>query len=322
MKEIKMKSSIIGERLTVAAFLLILSASMVGLSLSIKNSEQQQEQDENNHKNTGNPDKLKSLIKEHSNKEKEPFGCECMLRTVSISFRNFGLLADLDQIVLPLSKKKSNTAEKQKEPQEDISGKEKKFLHGSCPDKFMSELSSYPSVSSAQGKHVKNNETETLTQSDDHQTRTASSNYIFGKRHVETDYDPWSVNVGRCLGICYSHSNRDFNKVFGFTNNTEVELSSSLVESSRTNNFTNSNKRLSSSSNEGLLDKNDKLFNNLLLPSQTRLACRPTLSKRKKISIRIPWSTPQSDFNPSKPKSKMKGSKAKSVNSNTRAQQR
>ena len=135
----------------------------------------------------------------------------------------------------------------------DISGKEKKFLHGSCPDKFMSELSSYPSVSSAQGKHVKNNETETLTQSDDHQTRTASSNYIFGKRHVETDYDPWSVNVGRCLGICYSHPNRDFNKVFEFTNNTQVELNSSLVESSRTNHYTNS---------KCILDPNDDSITN------------------------------------------------------------
>ena len=315
-----MKSSIIGERLTVATFLLILSASMVGLSLSIKNSEQQQQQDENNHKNTGKPNKLKSWMKEHSNKVKEPFGCECMLRTVSISFRNFGLLADLDQIMLPLSKQKSNPAEKQKEPQEN--GKKKNFLHGSCPDKFMSETSSYPSVSSAQGKHVKNNESETLTQSDDHQTNTASSNHIFGKSHDKQDYDPWSVNVGRCLGICYSQPKSDFNENLGFTNYTLLEFYGSLMDSGRTNNSSNAKNDFSLSSNESILQEDDNLFNNLLLPSQTRLACKPTLTKRKKISIRIPWNTPQSDFNPSKPTSNMKGSKAKSVPSNARAQQR
>ena len=112
-----MKSSIIGERLTVATFILILSASMVGLSLSIKNSEQQQ-QDEHNNKNKGNPSEFKSWMKEYSNKEKETFGCGCMLRTVSISFRNFGLLADLDQVMFPPSKKKSNPVKKQKGPQE------------------------------------------------------------------------------------------------------------------------------------------------------------------------------------------------------------
>ena len=312
-----MKSSIIGERLTVATFILILSASMVGLSLSIKNSEQQQQQDENNHKNTGKPNKLKSWIKEHSNKQKETFGCECMLRTVSISFRNFGLLADLDQVMLPLTKKKSNSAEKN--PQENVSGKEKKFFHGSCPDKYMSEQRRYPSVSSAQGKHVKNNESETLTQSEEHQPNTFSSNYAFDKSHDTTDYDPWSVNVGRCLGICSSHTNRDLNVDARFTNNTLLEFYNSLIESKRTR---NSSSGFTLSSKDGPLEENADLFNNLVLPSQTRLTCRPTLSKRKKISIRIPWNIPQSDFNPSKPKSKMKDSKAKSESSNAHAQQR
>ena len=185
-----MKSSIIGERLTVATFILILSASMVGLSLSIKNSEQQQQQDENNHKNTGKSNKLKSWIKEYSNKEKETFGCECMLRTVSISFRNFGLLADLDQVMLPLTKKKSNSAEKN--PQENVSGKEKKFFHGSCPDKYMSEQRRYPSVSSAQGKHVKNNNTGTLHPLNDQQRNSASSNFVLEQMTL-TSFSVWGT---------------------------------------------------------------------------------------------------------------------------------
>ena len=316
-----MKSSIIGERLTVATFLLILSASMVGLSLSIKSSEQQQ-QDEHNHKNTGKPSELKSWMKEHTNKGKETFGCECMLRTVSISFRNFGLLADLDQVMFPLSKEKSNPAEKQKEPQENISGKKKKFLHGSCPDKFMSEHSSYPSVSSAQGKHVKNNNSRTLHPSNDQQRNSASSNFVLEQNHDTKDYDPWSVNVGRCLGICSSPSNHDQKDEGRFTNNTLLEFYHSLMGSRRTNNSNTSKSTSTLSSMDDQLDRNTDSFNNLPLPSQTHLVCRPTLSKRKKISIRIPWNIPQSDFNPSKLKSNLKGPKANSVSSNANAQPR
>ena len=74
-----MKSSIIGGRLTVATFILMLSASMVGLSLSIKNSKKQEGYiNADSHLQTeGNED--------YSNKKQDTYGCDCMLRTVSIT---------------------------------------------------------------------------------------------------------------------------------------------------------------------------------------------------------------------------------------------
>lgn len=309
-----MKSSIIGERLTVATFLLILSASMVGLSLSIKNSEQQPLDDKNTDANLN-----KLGVKEYSNKEKETFGCECMLRTVSISFRNYGLLADLDQVMFSLPKNKINPVEK--EPQENVRNTKKKFLHGICPDKFRYEKRSYPSVSSAQAKYVSNN-SRTLNTTN---VREPGGSIPVSKTNNDRiEFDPWSVNVARCLGICSTSTPIPMKGIITNKSFPDSYSSTAESESKRTNSFASSiiNGSTFPAMNEDTL--NGTLFRNmnLLLPPQRNFVCKPTLSKRKKISIRIPWNITPSDRTPSKRKTKIKSLKAKSDSSNENAQKR
>ena len=189
-----MKSSIIGGRLTVATFILMLSASMVGLSLSIKNSKKQEGYiNADSHLQTeGNED--------YSNKKQDTYGCDCMLRIVSISFRNFGLLADLDQVMLP-PHSKSNLSPAGTGTQENVRNQKRKFLQGTCPDKFVSVKDSHPSVSAAaQGETFRNDVNETLSTSN----ISPSKDEKIHSKPTQLQHDPWSVNIGRCLGICTS----------------------------------------------------------------------------------------------------------------------
>ena len=304
-----MKSSIIGERLTVAAFLLILSASMVGLSLSIKNPRP--------HRHKVVHSNLKLGKQEHSNKEKDGVGCECMLRTVSISFRNFGLLADLDQVMLPLSKKEFTPVEQ--EQQETVRNNKKKFLHGTCPDKFVSDKNSYPSVTSAQEKHVKNNN-KTVDPSNVGKVKDTQQH--FKPTRNTKQLDPWSVNVVRCLGTCSPTTTMPPN--VKFTNNTFSALYNSGMgtKGERTN-----IDDLGSGNNSNVPAIEDDKLNgsplnkiNFLLQSQTTFVCLPILSKRKKISIRIPWNMPPRDFTPSNDEAKLKSSTSDSDSFKSHAQ--
>ena len=315
-----MKSSIIGERLTAATFLvLILSASMVGLSLSIKDSENHPHHPKAATRTyeTYESTKRGSSNEIKSNKAKETFGCECMLRTVSISFRNFGLLADLDQVMLPPPNEIFDPVEK--EPQEKIRSKTEKFLHGICPDKFVSEKNSYPSTSTAQGKHVKNN-SKRLTSSNVKQINGSNPN---SKENQNAKaFDPWSVNVARCLGICSSPPLTPTS--FRFTNNSLYGIDSSITSSQRKRS-TSKEPQTKNSTKPPTMDdevvKSEKL-NKLSskLPSESDIVCTPTLIRRKKIAIRIPWNIPPSDFNPSTREAKSKSSKTSSPTSNAHAQ--
>ena len=258
-----MKSSIIGERLSVATFLLILSASMVGLSLSIKNSEQQQHDDKNADANLN-----KLGIEKYSNKEKETFGCECMLRIVSISFRNFGLLADLDQAMFPLPKNKFNPVEI--DPQENVRNTKKKFLHGTCPDKFISD----PSVSSAQGKHVRNNSKTSNTTSISEPDGSIS---ISKTNKNKKEFDPWSVQVARCIGTCSPSTWIPKKRSSTSDLSPDANNSSVASENQRTNSSVSSHNKRSTSPAMSDETLNGTLFGklNLSLPLQDNFVCTP-----------------------------------------------
>ena len=93
-------------------------------------------------------------------------------------------------------------------------------------------------------------------------------------------------------------------------------------ESKHTNSLDSSNDNGSTSPAMNEETLNGTIFRNkdILLPPQRNFVCKPTLSKRKKISIRIPWNITPSDLTPSKRKTKIKSSKAKSDSSNKNAQ--
>ena len=240
-----------------------------------------------------------------------------MLRTVSISFRNYGLLADLDQVMFSQPKNKINPVEK--EPQENVHNIKKKFLHSISPDKFMSEKKSYPSVSSAQGKHVSNNSkilnTTNVKEPDGSILISKTNNY-------KKEFDPWSVNVARCLGICSTSTHIPMKSSITNKHFPDSYSSTAESESKHTNSLDSSNDNGSTSPAMNEETLNGTIFRNKdrLLPPQRNFVCKPTLSKRKKISIRIPWNITPSDLTPSKRKTKIKSSKAKSDSSNKNAQ--
>ena len=309
-----MKSSIIGGRLTVATFILMLSASMVGLSLSIKNSKKQEGYiNADSHLQTeGNED--------YSNKKQDTYGCDCMLRTVSISFRNFGLLADLDQVMLP-PHSKSNLRPVGTGNQENVRNKKRKFFQGTCPDKFMSVKDSYPSVSSAaQGEVSRNDINKTLSTSN---ISTSKDKKIHSKR-AQLQHDPWSVNIGRCLGICTSSPGMPMKAKV--TNKSLYNLYDLVGanQTSRTN--TNVSKGQTSSNypamNDEMLSEESPNSANQILQLDPNFGCLPTLSKRKKISIRIPWNITPRDHTPSRRKAKSNISPSSSESSDANAQKR
>lgn len=307
-----MKSSIIGGRLTVATFIPMLSASMVGLSLSIKNSKKQEGyMNADSHLQTeGNED--------YSNKKQDTYGCDCMLRTVSISFRNFGLLADLDQVMLP-PHSKSNLRPVGTGTQENVRNQKRKFYQGTCPDKFMSVKDSYPSVSSsAQGDILRNDVNKTLSTSN----VSPSKDKKIHSRPTQLQHDPWSVNIGRCLGICISSPGMKA-KV---TNKSLYNIYD-LVGANQTSRLNTNVSKVQTSSNYPAM--NDEILSGDSLNSAKQIlqldpdfGCLPTLSKRKKISIRIPWNITPRDHTPSRRKAKSNNSPSNSESSDADAQKR
>ena len=307
-----MKSSIIGGRLTVATFIPMLSASMVGLSLSIKNSKKQEGyMNADSHLQTeGNED--------YSNKKQDTYGCDCMLRTVSISFRNFGLLADLDQVMLP-PHSKINLRPVGTGTQENVRNQKRKFYQGTCPDKFMSVKDSYPSVSSsAQGDILRNDVNKTLSTSN----VSPSKDKKIHSRPTQLQHDPWSVNIGRCLGICISSPGMKA-KV---TNKSLYNIYD-LVGANQTSRLNTNVSKVQTSSNYPAM--NDEILSGDSLNSAKQIlqldpnfGCLPTLSKRKKISIRIPWNITPRDHTPSRRKAKSNNSPSNSESSDADAQKR
>ena len=307
-----MKSSIIGGRLTVATFIPMLSASMVGLSLSIKNSKKQEGyMNADSHLQTeGNED--------YSNKKQDTYGCDCMLRTVSISFRNFGLLADLDQVMLP-PHSKINLRPVGTGTQENVRNQKRKFYQGTCPDKFMSVKDSYPSVSSsAQGDILRNDVNKTLSTSN----VSPSKDKKIHSKPTQLQHDPWSVNIGRCLGICISSPGMKA-KV---TNKSLYNIYD-LVGANQTSRLNTNVSKVQTSSNYPAM--NDEILSGDSLNSAKQIlqldpdfGCLPTLSKRKKISIRIPWNITPRDHTPSRRKAKSNNSPSNSESSDADAQKR
>ena len=287
---------------------------MVGLSLSIKNSKKQEGYiNADSHLQTeGNED--------YSNKKQDTYGCDCMLRTVSISFRNFGLLADLDQVMLP-PHSKSNLRPVGTGTQENIRNQKRKFFQGTCPDKFMSVKDSYPSVSSAaQGEILRNNVNKTLSTS----SISTSNNKKLHPKPTQIQQDPWSVNIGRCLGICTSSPGMPMKAKV--TNKSLYNLFDLVGANQTSRTDTNVSKLQTSSNYPAMNDEipiGDPLNSaNQILQLHPNFGCLPTLSKRKKISIRIPWNIPPRDHTPSRRKAKSRSSSTNSESSDADAQKR
>ena len=309
-----MKSSIIGGRLTVATFILMLSASMVGLSLSIKNSKKQEGyiNADSYLQTEGNED--------YSNKKQDTYGCDCMLRIVSISFRNFGLLADLDQVMLP-PHSKSNLSPIGTGTQENVRNKKRKFFQGTCPDKFMSVKDSYPSVSSAaQGEIFRNDVNKTLSTSN----ISPSNDKKTHSKPTQLQHDPWSVNIGRCLGVCTSSPGTPMKA--RVTNKSLYNVYDLFGENQTSRTNRNVSKVQTSSNypaiNDEILSRDSLNSANQIFQLDHNFGCLPTLSKRKKISIRIPWNITPRDHTPSRRKAKSRSSSTNFESSDADAQKR